>query len=164
MKKKILLKVVILIALGGITVALALNRFTTKKVETEVQNGILPTITDEELQEKKERIVEDGKFNVAIAEEIFINVETLEGKADIQNIPNNPYDLQVDIVSLDTGEILYSSELLKPNSYIEHLTIFRSLELGEYPCEAKVTALDSKTAEEIGSTTIFVKLNVIKEI
>lgn len=123
--------------------------------------GQAPYKTDEEIQAELDRIVEEGMLNISIASVIEFEDGTSEGTAYIENVPGNHYVMQVDIALDDTGEQIYQSGGLKPDSYIEKITLNKDLDAGSYPATATFHALDEETLEEVGAAAAKVTLNVL---
>ena len=66
--------------------------------------GILPGMTEEQIIEELNRIVEEGMFNISINTQISFPNGTAEGQAYIDNISANHYNMTVQIVLDDTCE------------------------------------------------------------
>lgn len=123
--------------------------------------GQAPYKSEAEIQAELDRRVEEGMLNISIASVIDFEDGASEGTAFIENVPSNRYVMQVDITLDDTGEQVYQSGGLKPDSYIEKIALSKDLDEGSYPATATFHALDPDTLSEIGSAAAKVTLNVL---
>ena len=98
--------------------------------------GILPGMTEEQIIEELNRIVEEGMFNISINTQISFPNGTAEGQAYIDNISANHYNMTVQIVLDDTGETVYQSGGIRPGQYIENITLSKALPKGSYKATA----------------------------
>lgn len=124
--------------------------------------GQAPYKSAEEMQEELDRVVDAGMFNIAIVSSIEFERADAPGKAYIENVPANKYCMQVTIAEDATGDVLYKSGILKPNSYIEDITLERTLEPGTHEATATFTAIDPDTLEAVGETAAQIAL-VVKQ-
>lgn len=126
------------------------------------QTGQAPYKTDEEMQAELDRVVEEGMFNISIASVIQFDDPGASGTAYIENVPGNRYDMRVQITDDATGDVLYESGVLKPNQFIEDITLTHELEPGMHDATATFIALDQTTHEETGKAAAKVTLNVLE--
>ena len=122
--------------------------------------GILPGMTDEQIIEELNRIVEEGMFNISINTQISFPNGTAEGQAYIDNISANHYNMTVQIVLDDTGESVYQSGGIRPGQYIENITLSKALPKGSYKATAIFTAHDPEDQSEVGQAAAEVLLTV----
>ncbi len=130
-------------------------------IDPSAQTGQAPYKSQEEIQAELDRTVEEGMFNISIASVIQFEDGTTPGTAYIENVPGNHYLMQVTITDDDTGDVLYESGVLKPNQYIENITLTKDLDPGTYDTTALFTALDEQTYDEIGHAAAKVTINVL---
>ncbi len=124
------------------------------------QGGQAPYKTEEEIQAELNRIVEEGMLNISIASVIEFENGTAPGVAYIENVPSNKYVMRVTITLDDTGEVVYQSGGIKPDSYIETITLSKDLDAGSYPATATFTAYDPDTLEEVGQAAAKISLSI----
>lgn len=124
------------------------------------KSGQAPYKTQEEMQAELDRVVDEGMFNISIANVIQFDDGASTGTAYIENVPGNRYLMQVSITLDDTGETVYESKALKPDSYIESIELSNDLEAGNYPATATFKALDQQSHEEVGQAAAKVTLAV----
>lgn len=126
------------------------------------QEGQAPNKTPAELQAELNRIVEEGMFNISISSVIEFTSPDATGKAYIENVPGNPYDMKVEMTLADSGEVVYSSKGIAPGNYIEDIALESTLEPGMHEALATFTAFDRETHEEKGKAAAEVTLLVGK--
>ena len=112
--------------------------------------GQLDGKSEAEIRAELDRIVEEGMFNISIARTVYMDTGNSEGEFRIENSPANRYDMQVDIALADTGEVIYSSDVIEPNYHIQYARLDTVLPAGTYNCIATFHAIDPETDEEIG--------------
>lgn len=64
----------------------------------------------------------------------FLNGTGASENAYVENATTNTNDVYFDIVRSDTGETIYESPILPVGSYLEDITLDKSLEAGTYDC------------------------------
>lgn len=124
------------------------------------KSGNLPGKSKEEIQAELDLIVEEGMFNISIADEVFFENGSKEGAVRIENVKANPYYMQVSITLDDTGETIYESKAIKQDQYIEKIKLNKKLSKGSYPATAVFTALDQTTFDAVGTAAAKITLNV----
>lgn len=133
----------------------ALYQFDTAAMAGRIQN-----MTEEEIQAELDRVIEDGMFNISIASAIVFETPSAEGQARIENIAANHYHMQVDILLDETGETVYSSQLIQPGYSIEYIKLNRELEPGEYPATAVFSAITQEELQLFGTAAAQITLYV----
>ena len=131
--------------------------------DTEAMAGRLRTMTEEEIQEELNRVVEEGMFNISIASAIVFESPMAEGEARIENIEANPYHMQVEIFLDETGESIYSSKLIRPGYSIEKIKLTKELEPGEYPVTAIFSAITQEEMQLFGQAGAQIKIYILDE-
>lgn len=123
--------------------------------------GQLENKTPEEIQAELDRQVEEGMLSISINS--YLEMENGESDAElrIENSPANNYKMQVDIVLQDSNELIYTSEILEPNSHIQSDKLLVDLEPGSYSCIAKFYALDLETDEVVGQANAQIFIDVL---
>lgn len=128
--------------------------------DEDAKEGFLPTLSEEEIQEELNRIVEEGMFNVSIGSVLDFKNAKSKAVANIENIPANRYYMSVDITLDDTGETVYSSKGIKPGQYIDEISLSKALAPGEYPATARFTAYQPETYEVEGHVAVKIYIYV----
>ena len=90
---------------------------------------------------------------------VFLN-GTSEGNLLIENPGNNAKLLRISILINDTDEEIYSSNYLKPGTYIEAAKLNKVLEKGTYDATAYFSAYEEETGEYIGQTGAQIEITV----
>lgn len=150
---------VVVLALAGLGLWFALGQ-PDDLFDPNAQSGQAPYKTPEEIQAELDRVVEEGMFNISIASVIEFPDGASPGTAYIENVPGNRYLMQVTVTLDQSGEAVYESKALKPDSYIGNITLSKDLDAGDYPATATFTALDPDSHEEVGRAAAKVTLVV----
>lgn len=119
--------------------------------EQNAELGIIPGMTDEEVQERLNQYMDKSKFNISINSVPYFPDGSSEGNLRLENVPNNHYAFTVEIVREDNGEQIYKSGLIDPGYYVETAKLDTDLPKGEYPCVATFTAYDPQTKKKMGT-------------
>lgn len=142
-KKWVILLILLLLTAAGIA---AFFIFREKEDQPRIEKelaakaGLLPTHSEEELQELLNKTVQEGMVNISInPDPIFKNGKS-KGSLNIENIPGNHYDLQVDIVLESSGETIYSSGLIEPGHYVDNEKLDKPQKKGDHKATAVFTA------------------------
>lgn len=153
----------IIIAIIAILAAIGIGIYMFMD-STQYRGGTLGQLdgkTQEEIQAEIDRVVEEGMMNISISSVIEFENGGAEGEVKIENSPANHYLMQVEISLNDTGEVVYTSEILEPNYHIQYATLDVNLPAGSYPCTATFYALDPDTEELVGQAAAAVTLVVL---
>ena len=136
------------------------NSKTDLVYDDNATTGIMPgTDIDkrkEELQEMLDRSMIAFSINTS---PVFIN-GTSEGNLLIENPGNNAKLLKNSIKINDTDEEVYTSNYLKPGTYIESAKLDKVLEKGTYDATAYFSAYEEETGEYIGKTGAQIAITV----
>ncbi len=159
----LILLLIVAIAFGVWYLFFRHTGFERYKFDTEAMEGRLQQMTDEEIQQELNRVVEDGMFNISIASSIVFESPESEGEARIENIAANHYHMQVDIFLDETNECVYSSDLIRPGYSIEKIKLEKKLEPGEYAAKAVFSAITQEDMKLFGQAGAEVKLYVLDE-
>ena len=131
--------------------------------DTDAMEGRIQRMSDEEIQQELDRVVEEGMFNISIASSIVFESPDGEGQARIENIEANRYHMQVDIVLDETQEVIYSSKLIRPGYSIEYITLDKQLEPGEYDVTAMFSAITQEEMQLFGQAAAQIRIYVLDE-
>ena len=123
--------------------------------------GQLEGKTPEEIQKELDRIVEEGMFNISIASSVEFADGTSEGELRIENVPNNPYLMKVEITRDDTGEAVYTSGMIEPNHHIQKARLDVDLDAGDYPCTAVFYAYGKDDEQLVGQAAAKMTVSVL---
>ncbi|MEG1753556.1 MAG: hypothetical protein RR234_06545 [Christensenella sp.] len=128
--------------------------------EKNAEMGIIPGMSDEEVQNRLNQVVSEAMMNVYVnPNTIFPDGET-EGNLRIENIPGNNYAVTVELIRDDNGKAVYTSGLIDPGYFVENVKLDVDLDAGKYPALALFTAYDIKTGEKMGSAGVRVNISV----
>jgi hypothetical protein len=113
--------------------------------------GILPNLSEGDIQEKLDQVVQEGMLNVSIASGITFEDGESKGLANICNAETNRYIFTVGIVLDDSQESVYESKGIRPGQYIQYIELDKDLDAGEYPATAVFTAYTKEDHEVVGN-------------
>lgn len=128
--------------------------------ELTAELGILPGMTEEEIQDALNRKVAEGMLNVSMNPTPVFPDGKSPGNLRIQNIEGNRYSITVTLVRSDTEEAILTTKLIDPGYYVENIKLDTDLPAGDYLCVANVAAYDPDTLAYIGETGMQVLLTV----
>ena len=130
--------------------------------ESEALQGTIQRMSDEEIQAALDKVVEEGMFRISIASNI-IAMEGGKAELRIENNPDNRYVMQVSIFLDETGEEIYSTDLIDPGYYIQEAALDKYLLPGEYEVTAVFTAYYPDSADIVGRAGAQVMLYVVDD-
>lgn len=168
--KKLIAIIVVLVLLfvlllGGVLVYfLVIQPAQSKQIrggqrEAEALKGSLTVMTEAEIQEALNNIVEEGMFRISIASNI-IAIEDGPAQVRIENNLQNRYIMRVNIHLDETGEEIYGTDLIDPGYYIQETKFHKHLDPGEYAATAIFTAYYPDTEDIVGTVGANVKIHV----
>lgn len=160
----ILLLLFFILLLGAVVYYFAVLQPAQRSVtggqrEAAALQGSLNVMTEEEIQEALNNIVEEGMFRISIASNI-IAIEDDMAQMRIENNLQNRYVMQVTMYLDETGEEIYRTGLIDPGYYIQEAKFDKHLDPGEYNATAIFTALYPDTEEIVGTVGANVKIHV----
>lgn len=129
--------------------------------ETAAIQGSLKTMTQQEIQDELNRIVEEGMFRISIASAI-VGEENGKMEMRIENNAANRYLMRVSIVLDETGEEVYTTDTIDPGYHIMEDALDKPLPAGQYPATAIFTALYPDTGAIVGTAGAQVTLYVLE--
>lgn len=132
----------------------------SRERELSAQLGILPDMSDDEIQDALNRQVEEGMLNVSMNPLPIFKDGHSEGNVRIQNIAGNHYSIKVHYVRSDTGETILSTKYIDPGYYVDEIKLDHVLPRGKYLCVANVDAYAPDTLEPVGQTGMEVIITV----
>ena len=181
-KLLVLLILLLLLSMGGCFGYRYLHRNDSKggiQREVEANLGLLPGMSDEEIQQRLNQQLEEGFFNVSMnGQPVFKNGKA-KGNVNIENVPGNRYSFTVSIqvTSVDAdkypeaakyvGQTILTTGMMDPGSYLTEKKLDVNLPKGEYVCVATFTAYKTQDddgndmQEEFGATAVQIVLNVL---
>ncbi len=122
--------------------------------------GVLPGIDIDERRKQLQEALDRSMIAFSInTSPVFLN-GTAKGNLLIENPGNNAKLLKVSIKIDDTEEEIYSSNFLKPGTYIESVALDKVLEKGTYEATAYFLAYDEDNGEFIGQTGAQITITV----
>ncbi|MEG0893203.1 MAG: hypothetical protein RSB78_01035 [Oscillospiraceae bacterium] len=143
----VILIIVILILLRGCQ-----KTETSLQREADAKAGIMPGMTESEIADRLNRIVDDSKVNIAMNSAPILKDGAMN--VAIENIPGNKYSFRVRVVMDEDDKVLFETDLIDPGFYIEELKVKEKLEPGAYDATATFTCYDPESLNEAGATAL----------
>lgn len=163
----ILIAVLLLLMIAGGILLLLQHRqpagYERYQFDTDAIAGRIQMMSEDQIQQELDRLVEEGMFNISIASAIVFDSPQAEGQARIENVETNRYHMQVDIRLDDTGELVYASKLIQPGYSIENIRLSKQLPPGEYAATAVFSAITKEELQLFGQAAAQIKLYVMDE-
>jgi len=166
----ILLAALLLISLSLLVVnkyifvngSIAEPQFIIPEASGEVFDGMLPTDNPDEVLALLQEKVDENQFAFRINANPVFTADCKNGNLRIENPARNIYSMQVELILDETGEILYSSPLIKPNQYIEYIGLSQKLASGDHTATVRFIAIHPDTDAYMGEVAAAITLSVGK--
>ncbi|WP_165060922.1 hypothetical protein [Adlercreutzia sp. ZJ154] len=132
----------------------------TEKPKRSGELGSVAGMSEDEIRDELDKVVQAGMFDISIASMAQFEDGTSKGDLKIENPATNHYLMKVDISRDDTGEVIYSTDMIEPGYMIYSDALSKDLDAGTYQCSATFTAYDEQEIEvgkASAKTTIVVK-------
>jgi hypothetical protein len=123
---------------------------------------MLPADNPDEVLEMLQEKVDENQFAFRINANPVFPADCKSGNLRIENPARNIYCMQVELILDETGEILYSSPLIKPNQYIEYIGLARQLPGGDHAATVRFIAIHPDTDAYMGEVAAAITLSVGK--
>jgi|LSQX01.3.fsa_nt_gb hypothetical protein len=127
-----------------------------------VFDGMLPTDNPDEVLALLQEKVDENQFAFRINANPVFTADCKSGNLRIENPARNIYCMQAELILDETGEILYSSPLIRPNQHIEHVGLARQLKSGNYAATVRFIAIHPDTNAYMGEVAAAISLSVGK--
>lgn len=85
------------------------------------------------------------------------------GSIMLENTPGNQCDIEMEFTLDDTGETIYRSPRLKPNTCFTQDMLAQTPGPGSYNVSASIMAYDIKTGEQLATKTRYITLTVTEQ-
>lgn len=168
LKAAVALLLIFVLLLGGLVCWFVFFKPETDKSvkggerEAAALEGSIQRMSEEEIQKALNDIVDEGMFRISIASDI-IAVQGSTAEIRIENNPQNRYVMQVDLFLDETGELIYSTDLIDPGYYIQAAKLDKEPEPGTYEATAIFTALYPDNEEIVGTVGANVVLHMFAD-
>lgn len=129
--------------------------------DRDAELGILPGMTEAQIQDRLNKVVEEGMMNISINPTPVFKSGAEKGTLRIENIKANHYSYVVTITLDETGEEVYKSGLLSPGYYIEKAKLSKTLPKGKYKATARFKAYQKgESKKPIGAAAAKIEITV----
>ncbi|MEF9915876.1 MAG: hypothetical protein RR275_00550 [Lachnospiraceae bacterium] len=122
------------------------------KRDAAAKTGIMPGMTDAEIQERLNRMVKDSEVNVSMNAQPVLKDGVLN--VAIENIPANKFAFRVKVVMDESKKTLFETDIIDPDHYIETLKIKDKWRPGAYDATATFTCYNPKSLQKTGVTGV----------
>ena len=144
-KKKVVVVVLLIIVM---IIILLLRGCSESNIQegalVEGQNGMLPGLTTEEAEAIMQKKADESMFSFDINGTPTFDNGKAKGNVLIANPPYNLFKMKVIITLDETNEVVFKSDMLEPNQYIENAKLSKNLDKGEYEATAVFEGYDLK--------------------
>jgi preprotein translocase subunit SecG len=167
----ILLGVIIILLLAIVIILLLQKKENNPEVSDTGEGrevaGSIRTVASEEdarniMDEMRESVAE-GMFACNMSMEWnFVNGGKISRDAYVANDPDNTHPICFDVYLEGTGELIYSSPVLKVGTVWSDFSLDKTLEAGTYEAKVQYSLLkDEETQETISQANFIITINVL---
>ncbi len=117
--------------------------FLVEDLDPNAKTGTLPG------SPKEEKPQEENMFSYRINSTPKFSADCSGGNILLENPSYNEYLMVLEIA--DGNQLIYESQYIAPNQYIEKINLAKKLESGEHPVVAYINAVDPKTMDLVGT-------------
>lgn len=122
--------------------------------------GIMPGVDLDQRRKELQAQLDKNMIAFSINTSPVFQSNTGSGNLMVENPGNNAKLISVKLEIAGTNEVVYTSNYIKPGSYLENITLDKILEPGTYQATAYFLAYTEDTAEYIGQTGAGIVLTV----
>lgn len=137
-------------------------QFIIPEANGEVFDGMLPTDNPDEILAALQEKVDENQFAFRINANPRFTADCKSGNLRIENPARNIYCMQVELILDSTGEVIYSSPLIKPNQYIEYIGLSQKLPSGDHAATVRFIAIHPDTDAYMGEVAAAITISVSK--
>lgn len=114
-------------------------------LETNAITGVMPGVDIEKRRAELQQQLDASMIAFSINSNPVFSSKTAEGNLFIENPGHNNKLILAEIHLADNDQIVYTSNALKPGTYLEKVTLDQSLPKGQYDAIAYIIAYDNVT-------------------
>ena len=130
--------------------------------EGSANEGHLPDMSREDLMAQMQREADRSLFAFKINTRSVFNGGASEGNLGIENPNHNSYPFVVKIFLNETGEEVFDSGGMMPNSHISKAALAKALPKGDHAATAYFYAYDPDTMQYSGKAAVDMTLKIIE--
>ena len=105
--------------------------------------------------------LEDGQYRVVVNQLPTMSEGSRECNIEFENPAENQYSSRINLYLQSTGRRIGGTRRVDPGKYVEMITLYQTLELGEHPVWAKIELFNKK--EPAGEMTLELTVRVVPE-
>lgn len=159
-KKKQLLLGLLLLLLVAIAVGTGWYYNRSPTVVSGIPSATTEKMSEASLKKYAEKQVDKSNVTIQVFPNISIDSDGKSGNMYIQNIPTNKTAQVATLKDKKTGEILYTSELLKPGYQVSKIFLNKQLSKGHHEGIVTLTFYDLKKEKQVGRVNVSVNISV----
>ena len=170
MKRKkwiLLLLLLLLIFFAGYTGYKLYQNYLDRKAQVqsgilgEIGNGIMPGMTQEELQRYLNEQADKSKFTINVNSQLEFDDTNSKAYLRLINGRNSAYAIKFTIKLDSSNEVVYKSALVRPEQYIEYINLSKKLDKGNYKATGIYEFYDlNKTNERVAEQQVELNINI----
>lgn len=127
----------------------------------EIGSGIMPGMTPEEIQRYLNEKADKSKFTIDVNSHLEFDDANSKAYLRLVNGKNSAYAIKFTIRLEDTNEVVYRSALVKPEQYIEYITLNKKLDPGTYRAVGTYEFFDPKhTNVKVSEQKVVLKIEI----
>ena len=123
--------------------------------------GALPGIDLEQRREELQHKIDDSMIAFSVNTNPVFQDGTSKGNIMIENPEHNDKLLIAELYLSESNELIYQSNALKPNTYIENITLDKILPKGEYTAYIYFNAYKLDTEAYTGQTGAEITITIL---
>ena len=105
--------------------------------------------------------LEEGQYRVVVNQLPTMSEGSRECNIEFENPAENQYSSRINLYLQSTGRRIGGTRRVDPGKYVEMITLYQTLELGEHPVWAKIELFNKK--EPAGEMTLELTVRVVPE-
>lgn len=154
MKKKTIIAIVTIVIISMIVGIYLMN----KTWHTTPELGTKSEMSEAEINDAMKAKADKSILAVSFNREIELKEGGAKAQMDIENLPQNNYDIKVEIRNDENDDLIYQSKTLEPGYIIREDVFDKNLEKGRYRCSATIIAYEDGKEAMRATSALIVKV------
>ncbi|MEG2939458.1 MAG: hypothetical protein RR829_04450 [Oscillospiraceae bacterium] len=142
--------------------ALSVGRRIMTNGDSEVNPIVAGRLSQQEISDNLQNQVDAGMFNCEINPDPTFKTADSTGLLAIRNAPANSKGMCVTITLDDTGETVYTGEILQPGEQKLEDKLSMQLTPGTYPATASIEVLDPSTKDTVANLKMALAITIMQ--
>lgn len=149
--------IALIVLLGGMW---WFNKNTSNTTASGLPISATEKMSSAEIKKYAENVVDKSNVTLQVYPKVKIQSDGKTGKMFIQNVPSNETGQVATLKEKDTGEVLYTSDLLEPKYQVSDIKLKKKLSKGTHKGIVTITFYDLKEKKQIGRSNVQVTITV----